>query len=180
MTTKSSLFGKRLPDLLINQDEWDPKLWFWRCGKKRRFTGSGYTNLVSHIKELHSEDNSLPVKKYVLLFLSPFLFIRDFSDILLDRKEDLFLDLLCSNLLELNVICKPLQHDSTTLFDVGAIFGRVAKRYPETAHHFRRDSIIVDNQVFEYAVVKLQESQFHDLCVNWLQSEDIFKYKTNF
>lgn len=40
-------------ELFFSQSDTDPKTWICRCGKKRKVTGSGYTNLVTHIRNDH-------------------------------------------------------------------------------------------------------------------------------
>lgn len=52
--------GKRVRDAFFSQDAADCKSWICRCGKKRRVTGTGYTNFVNHVREMHPvELNSL-------------------------------------------------------------------------------------------------------------------------
>lgn len=47
--------GKRVRDF-FTPDDTDNKVWVCRCEKKRKGTGSGYTNLVNNVKQLHREE----------------------------------------------------------------------------------------------------------------------------
>lgn len=56
MTPTAALSGKRVRDLFYTQDIIDANMWLCRCGKKRKVTGTGFTNLVNHVRELHPEE----------------------------------------------------------------------------------------------------------------------------
>lgn len=55
MPTKPEALGKRIRAFFC-KDENNDGVWQCRCGKKRKVTGSGYTNLTNHVKELHRSE----------------------------------------------------------------------------------------------------------------------------
>lgn len=65
------------------------------------------------------------------------------NEIMLDRKEDLILDRLCSKLSDLSSICKRLQQDPTTLSDARALFGTVIDHHLESTNLLSCDATIV-------------------------------------
>lgn len=50
--------GKRMRDLFFTEDQDDSHKCFYRCGTKRRVTGTGYINLVNHLREKHPDEYS--------------------------------------------------------------------------------------------------------------------------
>lgn len=99
----------------------------------------------------------------------PDLNCNELNEILLDRKEDLIVDRLCTKLSDINSICKRLQQDSTNFFDLRALFNTVIDHNLETADRLSCDETVLQNPVFENAIVKLQVSQLHDLSGNEFQ-----------
>jgi hypothetical protein len=47
--------GKQLAEIYFSRDEPKGIVWTCSCGAKRKQSGSGYTNLVSHITSEHPE-----------------------------------------------------------------------------------------------------------------------------
>lgn len=68
----TKLTGKRVLELFFHQCKTDPKTWICRYGKKRRVTGSDYTNIVTQVRrdhllqytEAHNRDNAFPKTYY--------------------------------------------------------------------------------------------------------------------
>lgn len=109
----------------------------------------------------------------------PDLNCSDFNEILLDEIENLIIDLLCSKLFNISSICKRLKQDSTSVFHVCALIDTVIDHQPATANRLRCNATIVENAVFENAIVILQGRQLHDLNANKLQILKWFQVQKN-
>lgn len=45
--------GKRIRDIFFSQGPDDSNSWVCKCGRKRRVTGTGYSNFISHVRDCH-------------------------------------------------------------------------------------------------------------------------------
>ena len=48
--------GRRIRDAFFTRESPNGDDWVCKCGKKRKNTGTGYTNLVSHVQSQHPDD----------------------------------------------------------------------------------------------------------------------------
>lgn len=53
MIGKTKLTGKRIAEIFFTRDPSIDQTWVCRCGKRRKITGTGYSNLLNHVKEKH-------------------------------------------------------------------------------------------------------------------------------
>lgn len=95
----------------------------------------------------------------------PDLNCSEFNEILLYQK-DLICGRFSAKLCNLNSICKRLQPDSTTLSHNCTLFNTVLDHQPWPEYYLDCEAIILDNLVFEIAVVKPQIEQVHELSAN--------------
>lgn len=66
---------------------------------------------------------------------------------------------LFKDLFQLKSVSKRLQRDSASLSEARALFDIVLEHFSSTANRLRPDASIVDNTVFESAMVKLQQKR---------------------
>ena len=52
----SKVTGKRVRDMFYTKYEKGAKVWICSCGTKRRQTGTGYSNLISHVRDCHLKE----------------------------------------------------------------------------------------------------------------------------
>lgn len=48
--------GEHVRDLFFTKDKTDANSWTYRCGKKRRVTGTGFTKFLNHVQHIHPND----------------------------------------------------------------------------------------------------------------------------
>ena len=52
---RKPILGKGIRDALFTKHPTIPDIWNCRCGKSRKQMGSGYSNLMSHVRDKHPE-----------------------------------------------------------------------------------------------------------------------------
>lgn len=108
------------------------------------------------------------LKRYVEL--REFLTLLDIPDIFLSSREDAEVNSVLVTLSDLDSITKELQKESTTMCEARTLFDGVLSEFPEMENRLSATSNIIENKVFEAAIIKIQDGRQADLTAREAQT----------
>lgn len=91
----------------------------------------------------------------------PLLLIPELDELLPSTLEDREINNILVKLNDLESITKTLQREDINLNDVRCLFDEVIQEYPETATRLAMDSSIVEDSIFENAVIRILDNDLN-------------------